>query len=128
MMNRKRNISFFGISCFSVIALILLFGMFGCASTNSIPVEKQVLMSYQGMGEVLNTSKPILKSLCDNGTINAEDCETARVAYNEAVKAYHALAPLAESVIDTGTDSEYRAAALALMEMLSVIQTYTGSS
>jgi hypothetical protein len=105
---------------------MLLISIFGCGSFSSMPVETQAVISYTSMGEVLNTAKPILQNLCNNGTLSIEDCEAAQIAYNEAVKVYHELAEVGKAVVDSGDDLEYRTMAQQLLDLLAVIQTYTG--
>jgi hypothetical protein len=109
-------------------AAILLFNVFGCAGFRDLPTETKVVMSYEGMGAVLETSKPILQAFCQDGTINPGDCIEARKAYNEAVSIYKFLGDIALVAIDTGDDSSYTMMVGRLMDLLIKIQEYTGKN
>lgn len=112
-----------------VLTWVLIFGaaLFGgCGTFRDAPPEKQVLISYEIMGAVLEDSKPVLISLCDSGTLSAEDCKKARAAYNKAVDVYKYLKKIAHSAIDTGDGSVYRVLSIELMDLITEIQFYTG--
>jgi hypothetical protein len=123
-MTKKEERKLITYICLSIIAVIVLFGLLGCKTTQ-ISAEKQTLLSYEAMGAILETTKPILISLCENEVLNSEDCQVARLIYNEAVQAYYELAEIAEKVIDTGIDNYYKEQTLSLMNMLNLLQMYT---
>jgi hypothetical protein len=106
-------------------AAILLFNVFGCAGFRDLPTETKVVMSYEGMGAILQTSKPILKAFCADGTLNPGDCIEARKAYNEAVTVYKFLGDIALMAIDTGDGSSYQLMTTRLMDLLIKLQVYT---
>ncbi len=108
------------------IISIMLFIFIGCGSFGSMPIEKQVVISYEVMGETLKTAKPTMIGLCASGDISAEDCVNARNAYNEAVTLYKMLGEMAIVAVDTGDGSNYQELSLQLMALLTTIQTYTG--
>ncbi len=108
-----------------VLAIILLVFLVGCGSFRSMPPEKQVLLSYEVMGETIQTAKPILITLCDTGELSPEDCIEARAAYNNAVTVYYLLGETAKIAIDTGDNTDYQGMAAQLMTLLTMIQTYT---
>jgi hypothetical protein len=89
-----------------------------------MPKEKQVLLSYDVISETLNNAKPILIDLCMSGTMSVEDCTKARLAYNEAVDIHMVLGYMAETVVDTGSDTKYNELAEQLMGLLIIISVY----
>jgi hypothetical protein len=125
-MTRRKEKSLITAACLSIIAVIVLFGLLGCGAFRDMPTETKVVMSYEGMGAVLQTSKPILQAFCQDGTINPADCIEARKAYNEAVSIYKFLGDIALVAIDTGNDSSYQMMTTRLMDLLVKIQGYTG--
>ncbi len=124
---REKEKKIITITCLSIIAAIFIFGLMGCASFRDMPVERKALLSYEFMGEVLYTSKPVLIGLCQDGTLDPEECAEALTAYNKAVKIYLALGEITLIVIDTGDDATYRTKTLQLMDLLITIQTFTGN-
>ncbi len=131
-MRKEKQLNIMSRPYFVIIVFILLFGCFigefGCAGLRGLPTETKVLMSYEGMGVVLQTSKPVMMALCADGTIKPDDCVEARKAYNEAVSIYKFLGDIALIAIDTGDDSGYRMMTTRLMDLLIKIQNYTGEN
>jgi hypothetical protein len=120
MKNMRKHI-------FHVVAVIVVVStMIGCATLFTAPQEKQVLMSYQSMGQILETAKPVMMELCEARVMNEHECHQARIAYNEAVKIYKRLKTTAMQAVDSGDQSIYTTAAFALMDLLTEIQFYTG--
>lgn len=114
-------------ACLSVILAIFMFGLIGCGTLQDMPTETKVTVTYESMGAVLETALPTLQALCDNGTMNADDCAEAKKAYNEAVAIYKFLGDVAVVAVDTGDDSSYKMMAARLMKLLTQIQAYGAS-
>lgn len=125
-MKRETERKLITYTCLSIIAAIFIFGLMGCASFRDMPVEKKTLLSYETMGKVLYTAKPVLIGLCQSGTLDPAQCLEALNAYNKAVRVYKDLGDIVLIVIDTGSDATYRQKALYLMDLLFLVQTYTG--
>lgn len=113
------------LTCFFLLMLwSLSLSSLGCSSTASW--QKQTMMSYQAAGEVLNASKPILKSLCADGTLSGDECAKAKKAYNDAVSLYKLLGTTAVMAIDTDNEGSYERMQAQLMELLTELADYTG--
>jgi hypothetical protein len=120
MKNMRKNI-------FNIMAVIAVVSMItGCAMFMNAPQEKQVLMSYQSMGQILEAAKPVMMELCEARVMSEHECHQARIAYNEAVRIYKGLKQVAMQAVDSGDQSIYSTAAFALMDLLTEIQFYTG--
>ncbi len=111
-----------------MILALILFVFVGCGSFRSMPPEKQVLLSYEVMGETIQAAKPALMALCASGELSADDCIEARTAYNNAVAIYYSLGEMAKIAINTGDNKDYQGLATELMGLLTVINTYTGAN
>jgi hypothetical protein len=112
----------------AIAIIFLLFGVVGCGSFGSMPAEKQVVISYQAMGEVLESSKPALMAMCENGTFDESECKAAREAYNEAVAIYTFLGDAAIVAIDSGDLTGYRTVSERLILLLDRLQKLTGGN
>ncbi len=111
------------ITCFFLLTLLVVLGSLGCSSMSW---QKRTVFSYDAAGEVLKASKAILKGMCIDGTLNAEDCAAAKKAYNDAVGIYKLLGTTAILAIDTGDPGSYNQMQAQLMELLTQIADFTG--
>lgn len=112
------------LTCF--LLLLLAVGLFspGCGSMQPIPVEKQILMSYEGVGVIFNTAKPALKMLCANDTLSSEDCLKALEGYNRAVDVYKNLGDTAIEAMNTGNNATYNSVIASLLDVYDKQQLY----
>jgi hypothetical protein len=84
------------------------------------------MISYEAAGEVLKASLPILKAMCADGTLNADDCAAAKKAYDDAVGIYKLLGTTAIMAIDTGDPGSYNRMQAQLTELLTQLADFTG--
>jgi hypothetical protein len=96
---KSKNITCF----FLLIALCLL--PLGCFMT--APWQQKSVATYQSMGEFLTTAQVALKSLCEDGTLDKDQCRDARETYNDAVSIYHKMGDAAILAIDTDDRTQY---------------------
>lgn len=114
---------------FTCFFLFVLWSLSLCSlGCSSMPWQKQTVISYQIMGETLQSSKTVLQELCLTGALSAEDCSTARTTYNQAVDIYKLLGNQALIAIDIGNDSVYKQLAAQLMQLLVILGEYQGGS
>jgi len=108
------------------LLLIVLFFMsasLGC-SFMKMPWQKKTMVTYEAIGETLNTAKPVLMSLCSTGKVNQADCSEIKAAYNAAVKIYKDLGDVAVLAIDTGDSGLYKNKKQELLVWLEVINNF----
>ena len=111
-------------TCFFLLMLwSLSLSSLGCGSMSW---QKRTMISYEAAGEVLKTSLPILKAMCADGTLNAEDCKASKKAFNDAVRLYKLLGTAAIMAIDTGDRGTYDQMQAQLIELLNQIADFTG--
>ncbi len=89
-----------------------------------MPWQKQAVISYQGMGAMLEQAKPALQAKCVAGSLNEEDCIAAREAYNNSVEIYKLLGNSVIIALDTDDDSIYKSMTQQLMILLTVINSF----
>lgn len=113
------------LTCFFLLMLWCLpvLSSLGCGSMSW---QKRTMISYDAAGEVLNASKPILKTLCADGTLSGDECAEARDAYNDAVSLYKLLGTTAIMAIDTDNQGSYETMQDQLMVLLSELAEFTG--
>lgn len=112
------------LTCFFLLILwCLCLGSLGCGSMSW---QKRTMISYEAAGEVLQASQPILRAMCEDGTLSPEDCIAARKTYNDAVEIYKIMGNAAIIAMDTGEQSVYKDLNIRLMEILGQIAEFTG--
>jgi hypothetical protein len=84
------------------------------------------MISYESAGAVIDSALPILKGMCNDGTLNSTDCAAAKKAYNDAVGIYKLLGTAAIVAIDSGDKGSYLAMQRQLSELLTVLSKFTG--
>ncbi|MEE9356239.1 MAG: hypothetical protein V3U75_11670 [Methylococcaceae bacterium] len=125
-MTRRKEKNLITAACLSIILAIVVFGFMGCGTLQDVPTETKVVLTYESMGAVLETALPTLQGLCSTGTMSAEDCIEAKMAYNEAVAIYKFLGDAAILAVDTGDYSSFKIMATRLMKLLNQLQAYGG--
>ena len=64
---------------------LVLASVFGCAGTNA---KANAVASYEATGGILTDIQASAKSMCDAGTISAQDCAKLKASYNKTRTAY----------------------------------------
>ena len=71
-----------------VVATLLILVLF-CISTGCMVLQrKSVTESYRVSGELLETTRVVMRTLCDNGTFTPEKCIELRLRYERAAASF----------------------------------------
>ncbi len=119
-MNR-RNTNILS-SCFLVMLTVAL--SIGCSALSKIPRSTQYAIAYQAMGATLEVAKPVILSMCADGTFDEVDCAKAKKAYNQAVTVYKLLGDAVDSLIVTGDETNVQRLLLQLQALLGVVNEF----